>query len=190
MPSRTAPIVGAGAAGADTLREFPWVQHEPDTEYVYRLNAIGRGGVEEDSADAVAIVEFGADGEWVGLLPNSPSRLDVRAAAGGRFMLRWTYAEAGQQAAPTQFRVFTDGGTGLVDYVTPAGVVAYRPRRLFYEYVSEPWPHNAKVRWAVRAYTIADAHDTNTNEVYAWADADGPPGLEALAVEAIAESSA
>jgi len=174
VPTMSAPIVGAGAAGQTTIREFPWVVHESNAAYVYRLNAVGGGGVEEDGARNITSVAFGPDGSWLGLRPNSPSDVRIACLSGGRFALRWSYNEAGQQAAPSEFRVFTDGGTGSVDYDEPAAVVPGRGRRMHYEYVTGGWPHGTRVKWSIRAYAASGAHDGNMLIVSAFADAEGP----------------
>ncbi len=182
IPSMDAAIVGAGAAGETTIREFPWVTRTPGAVYVYRLNAIGAGGVEEAGTDNLATVEFDAAGNWVGARPTGPANLRVRPLAGGRFELRWTYSEPNTAAAgeAIEFRVFSDGGTGTMDYVTAVATIAVRARRLHYRYATAAFPHGAKVKWAVRAYTAQTVHDGNTNAVFAWADAEGPPAVPAF----------
>jgi hypothetical protein len=170
----SSPIIGAGAAGQVAIREFPWIAHEPGTTYVYRLNAVGAGGVEEDSAKNVTSVAFGPDGAWLGLRPNSPSDLRISCLSGGRFALRWSYNEKNQQASPSEFRIFTDGGTGSIDYDEPVAVVQCRGRRMHFQHVTVAWPHGTRVSWSVRAFAASGVHDGNTHIASAFADAEGP----------------
>lgn len=167
-------IVGAAGIDAAEVRTFPWVRHEPDSSCEYALTAISGGGIENWTQAARCSVGFDAAGQWLGPHPNQPRDLRVKELAGGRFLLRWTYAEAGQAVAPAEFRVYTDHGGEAVDYSRPEGLVAYRSRRMHFAFISAAFPEAARVRWAVRAASLAGLESAGTCEASGLADAAGP----------------
>lgn len=180
VPDCVAPIVGAAGAEHEggteqaTVRTFPWVRHQASTEYLYRLTAISGGGVEDLDDQALAVVAFDAAGNWVGARPNAPGDLQMAPLSRGRFRLRWTYSEDGEQAAPARFNIYHDGGTGTVDYQNVVARVDYRPGRFHYEYLSMAFAHGTRVRWGVRAESSAGAEEMNEQVVWGWAEALGP----------------
>jgi hypothetical protein len=184
-PTLDDPIVGAGAAGATVVREFPWIVHAVDTTYTYRLTAIGGGGVEEDGTESVADVSFGPEGAWVGARPNPVRNLRVRPRAGGRMELRWAYAEAGQDAPPAWFAVFTDDGSGVIDYGAPVATVPYQFGAREYRFVTDGYAHGTRLEWAVRAVTAEGVDDGGTETVTGWADSGGPAGPADVAIVAM-----
>jgi len=169
-PDLGSPIIGAAGADACELREFPWMTHEAGTNYVYRLNAVGGGGIEEAGQDNLATVEFDDDGQWRGERPNSPCGLSVKIVAGGRFELRWIYREQGQRTAPAAFHIFTDNGNVV-------GTVPYHRRQLHYRFITLPYDDGVKVSWSVRSISTLGRDDENMIAVSARADAVGPAQL-------------
>lgn len=166
-------IVGSTGADAEMVHTFPWVVHEAGGTYMYRLSAINGGGCASESP-AVAIVGFDVSGAWVGNKPNAPADLRVTALAGGRFRLAWTSNDNDQPVAPAHFHVYHDGGSGVIDYGTIAGVVAYVPGRFHFHYDSDAFAHGTRVRWAVRAVNADGLEDHNTHWALAVANAHVP----------------
>ena len=182
-PELTDLIAGAAPADAEQIANFPWIAHEASTVYYYRLNAIGAGGVEEQSQRNVRRVEFDAAGTLVGPRPNGPSHVQVAASAGGRFDLRWRYAWPDEEVPPAAFRIYSDGGTGTMDYVTPVATVPHRVGKADYRYTSAPFAHGTAVQWAVRAAAASGLEEKNDMVVAAKADATGPPAVGHVAAE-------
>jgi hypothetical protein len=167
-------IVGAAGFDATAIRTFPWLTHAPSAVHSYRLCAVGGGGMENDGLATLINEAFDAGGNWVGGYPNAPADLRVTSLAGGRFLVKWTYPRADRRAEPGEFRVYSDDGAGQIDFGTPAACVAYRRGRFHYEYVSEPFGHGMRVRWAVRAATAAGVEESNVLQAEGWAEAQPP----------------
>ncbi len=166
--------VGAAGPAAETVTNFAWRPHAADTEYFYVLRAVGGGGVESPSSAPPVSVVFDAAGGFLGGRPNSPMALTVTLASGGRFVPRWSYSDVGEEASPTQFRVYTDGGTGTIDYDHAVGQIAFRTGQVHFSHTSDAHVHGARRRWGVRAVTDAGRHDGNEIRVQEVADAEGP----------------
>ena len=166
--------VGAADAAAEQIHSFAWRPHAPNMTYAYVVRAIGGGGVESESSDPPVTVETDAQGRPMGPRPNAPSQLSVRPVAGGAFVLRWTYSPFGEATAPAAFRVFTDGGTGTVNYVAVVGTVSYRRGQPHYAFQTGGHAHGVRRLWAVRAVSAEGRDDGNTGTVVGLADAEPP----------------
>jgi len=175
VPVESEVIVGAAGADAVSVRTFGWVRHQADTGYVYRLTAISGGGAENFLDEVTVVAAFDGDGQWVGARPNSPADLRVRPLAGGKFELRWTYTDEGQQAEPVEFRIYHNSGSGAVDLNIPVAVVAYAGRRFHFSYESAVFDDGQRVKWMVRAATAEEVEDDNQYAVMGIADASAPP---------------
>ena len=174
VPDASALVVGAAGEGATTIRTFPWVTHDASTAYVYRLTAVNGGGVEDWTEEVVAETVFDDLSDWVGARPNPAADLRVTPAAGGKFVLRWTYSREGEQAEPAAFRVYHDNGTGAVDFETVIATVTCRRGRFHYRYLSDAFANGTRVHWAVRAVSADGVEEVNEQAVFGWADAQAP----------------
>lgn len=183
------PIVGAAGHDAATIRTFPWVSHAASTVYTWRLAAIGGGGVENRTGEAGTTAAFDDAGLWLGCRPNAPADLRVSALSAGRFLLRWTYTEQGQQVEPLVFRVYHDGGSGEIDYGVPAGTVGYLRRQWHYAFTSAGFEHDTRVRWAVRAVSASGIEDPNMLAVAGRAERQAPPVNPPVVLSRVARES-
>jgi hypothetical protein len=147
---------------------------------------MGAGGVEDQNESQIVRVEFDAAGELLGSEPNAPESVCARPAAGGCVELRWRYSPAGQEAAPSVFEVFGDGG-GTMDWQTPIAEVAYRRGRADYQWTSAAFEHGARLRFAVRAKSAMGVSERNETVVIVETDALGPAPLTVFLAEPGAE---
>jgi len=176
IPDSSSDVVGATGSDAETIQTFPWVTHDASTTYTYRLTAVNGGGAENWTDELVADVDFNIVGSWFGTRPNSPSDLRVTPVANGRFLLRWVYSPEGEMVAPQQFNIYTDEGSGVVDYSINYDFVDYRPGQIHYEIQTNYFAHGTRVKWAVRAESSVQAvEDDNENVVIAESQVNGPP---------------
>ncbi len=182
----TSPV---GAAGRDVvgISNFAWRPHAVSTRYYYAVKSIGGGGVESEGSLPARVAEFDGGGGLIGLRPNAPTGLAVRATAGGAFALRWLYGSRLEAAAPSAFRIYHDAGTGTVDYNTLVASVPYVRGRAHFVYASAGFAHGSRRVWAVRAVTDEGVEDGNVVTAFGWADATAPPvhpSVRASSVEA------
>jgi len=182
VPDADSPIVGAAGADVATIHTFPWVTHAADTTYVYRITPINGGGAENMTDEVVCEVGFDSQDSWIGLRPNAPCDLRVTALCAGRFRLEWMYLREGEQAEPMEFHVYHNGGSGQVDFSQVVGIVPYRRGRLHYDYTSDSFEHDTRVRWAVRAVSAAGTEETNAVVTSGRSIAHAPPANPAVAI--------
>jgi hypothetical protein len=176
-------IVGAAGGDLASVATFPYVGHDPGTRYWYLVRAVGAGGVSEMNCRQVVRVELDEAGELVGPQPNSPESLATSASSGGRIELGWRYNPAGQEAAPVAFDVFGDGGTGSMAWETPIDSVEYRVGMVDYSWISEPFAHDTRAQFAVRARSGAGVRERNERTAMAWARSLGPEPLACVVAE-------
>jgi hypothetical protein len=171
---QAAAIVGAAGAKATAVDTFAWRPAAPSTSYAFALTAMGGGGVESDAAAPAVKVVFDEEGRPRAPRPNVPAGAAVRAVSSGRFEVTWRYSERDEETPPATFRVYSDGGGGIIDYGTPIGAVAYRLRGGTHRFISPAHPHGAEVAFAVRAVSAGGADDGNVVVCRAVAMAAGP----------------
>lgn len=174
-PDESSEIVGAAGADADSVGTFPWIVHAANTTYVYGLSAISGGGVENRLEQSPAAARFDELGRWTGELPNAPADLRADAAEGGTFRVRWSHCGEDEQARPAGFRIYHDAGMGTIDYRAVVAVVGYRRGQVNYEYISLPFGHDVRVRWAVRAFSVNGVEELNEQTADGVARAHPPP---------------
>ena len=179
--------VGAAGAEAAEIRNFTWWGHSFETEYYYAVRAVGGGGVESEASHPAMKVPFD-DYHYAGLLPNPPSDLRVRPVAAGALEISWTYDRRNEQARPHTWFVYTDHGTGTMDYSWPVQVCGYRLGQVHYSVTDGPYPHGTKVGYVVRTTTAAGAYEGNTNIVHGIADALTPAAHPSVKFECSQET--
>ncbi len=174
-PTTGDAIVGRADGKSGSITTFPWIAHAADADYVYAVHPVGAGGVTDADAAVRVRAVFDSAGDLLGPMPNAPQGLHVEPLAGGAFRLSWSYDETGEEAAPSEFLVFNDSGSpGAVNYAVIVAQPAYRTRGGFFEYVSDPFSHDLRVTWGVRARSAGGVTEPNTVVVAAIANAPRP----------------
>ncbi len=110
----------------ETLIKVPsLIAHHADSVYYYALRRANQCGDEERNLSAVLRAEFDEQGELLGLSCNTIFDVAVKQVAGPKVKLLWYYTSIGQFDKPVRFKVYSDAGSGGVDYQTPAGLIEY-----------------------------------------------------------------
>lgn len=139
--------VGAAGRGATGTSNLVWRPHAVATRYAYAMKSIGGGGVESEASWPVRWAEFDGAGALLGPRPDGPSELQVRAGACGAFEVQWRHAGHYAEAAPVEFRLYHDSGTGAVNYGTPVVVVPFVSGKTQYSYTTASFVHGAWRAW-------------------------------------------
>jgi len=176
--------VGAAPAGEASVQQFTWIKQEANTLYYFTVMPVGAGGVEAVSNDArpqIVSVLTDDDGDAGEPVPAAPHNLRAVAIAGGAFKLAWSYmpAEAGPRV--DKFNIYSNDGSGEIDYDTPVDTVDARVSRKGageYVFESDPFSHALYVKWGVRAADASDNEEANELTAVAQADAVGPTAHE------------
>jgi len=102
-----------------------FAQHQAGASYVYVLRRANCCGYEEHSFGAAVKVAFDDQGNLVEPGCNDVLSLAAKQIAGPRVRLMWYYFPIGQGAEPVSFNIYSDGGTGEIDYGSALGSVDY-----------------------------------------------------------------
>lgn len=128
----------------------------PNTTWHYIRRRVS-GDCELESPDSPAcIVRIDSNGEMLGSIPNTPTKLAVEGLADGKVKLRWRYAPSEEEIAPAGFHIYIDSGAGF-DFETPDAIVPYRgggPKAGEFDWTSESLTHGELYRFCVRSYRL------------------------------------
>lgn len=149
-------VVGWTPAGGEYVQEWAGVGHAAGAIYHYAAVPVSGGGV-IGAIDPLAVQTriFDGDGVLVGLLPNPPAAVDARLTSGNVPVVSWSYASAGQQAAPIGFAVFAADEGGAYDFGEPVGLVDFEAGRTRYAWAGEALSAGTVRHYTVRAYNAS-----------------------------------
>jgi hypothetical protein len=129
-------ILTVAEARACQISPPTYLSHGSTSTYFYVVRRVNGNGDEEKTLRAAVKVATDLGGDLVGPAPNTLFAVTFNVR-GGRLEMIWRYSEICQRQKPACFRIYSDGGTGQVDYETIVGIVDYHGRR-FYFWISEP----------------------------------------------------
>lgn len=111
------------------------VGHEAEQSYFYVVRRANRCGDQEKSFSAAIRVVFDGESDLIEPGCNKVFSIFAEQIKGPRVRVVWYYCPIGQEVACGGFNVYSDNGTGQVDYETPVTAVDYAGAR-FYIYES------------------------------------------------------
>jgi hypothetical protein len=142
-------------------------------DWKFGVRAFNTYGIEQNVNCEVEIILDGA-GNDITNLPAAPSGLSATALANSDIRVSWTELPSSVAKQPTGFHVYTDGGTGTVNYATPVATVLFSSGFLStFQTVLTGLTSGTTYIIGVRAYN-ASAEEQNTNTVSCTASATGP----------------
>jgi len=113
----------SGADGPVTLPDH--VSHAASSETFYALRKVSGTGKQEKGTGAVLKLALDGAGVRKPPQPNVVRFPQADVIAGGQVRLSWWYGSLGQETLPKHFEVYSDDGSGVVDYVTVVVSVDY-----------------------------------------------------------------
>jgi len=140
---------------------------------------------ESPAAQGEARMESDAQGEWVWDRPAGVLAVSVRPAALGRAQLQWCYRVGRLGVVPQAFRIFGDGGTGVINYTAPLGEVPCRQGQNWYTWTSGQLEAGVEHQLAVRAVTAGGVWDEQPAVARLTPDATPPASVDALEAETV-----
>ena len=178
-----ANILTVMAKEAGQISPPVYVKHESGSTYFYVVRRVNNCGHEEQTLSAAVKVSLGDDGELKPLRSNSIFELAARQTKGGKVMLLWFYCPLDQKSVPECFNIYTDNGTGEIDYGNAIGTIDYAGLR-FYDYCNVELAAGEYL-FAVRAKDAEGVEDESSARICLGVDTAGPRGIEILSAKAI-----
>lgn len=149
-----------------------YLTHEVNADYYYALRRSSSTGKQEKGTAAVVCLSLDANGERQAAQPNMVLGLQARDIRDGKVGLSWWYWPIGQAAEPVSFAVFSDNGSGVIDYENPLLLVSHTGGYCYNAAVSVG--DIAMRRFSVRSIATDGTHDGNCAFVTITADLVGP----------------
>jgi len=132
-PNLSDPIVGTVDGNNSNIQEIPTFRtHNANDSEFYNISSVGGGGVEILST-ANEHVTFSPASLLSNPLPNSIYNLVVQNVQDGSFNIIWNYNELNQKIAPSDFAIYYDNKTGVMDYSAPLTTCSYVKNQNMYK---------------------------------------------------------
>lgn len=122
--------------GAEEIRVPRYIDYCGGDRYVYNVRRADGCGRCDWSFKASVVVELDSFGHLVQDRCNSVFEICAKQVDSYRVELIWSYFSWQQTDEPISFKVYSNNGTGLMDYEQPIGEVSYDGRR-FYNYCTD-----------------------------------------------------
>jgi hypothetical protein len=140
----------------------------------FGVRSLNTWGSESKTVDAEVRLELDAQGARIPPRPASVESLTAAGVGGGGVQLQWlALAEMGE-APPREFRIYSNGGNGAVNFAAPLGSVDYQSGQRVYQWTSAAMSQGLTVRFVVRAETAAGGVDASPAQVDVLIDALSP----------------
>ena len=162
-----------GSCSETGLLNLPdYLTHEANTDYYYALRRASSTGKQEYGTVSIVCLSLDTNAERHAERPNMVLDLQARPTHDGKIDLSWWYWPISQAAEPVSFAIFSDNGSGTIDYTNPLSIISYTGRHCYVATVSAG--DTATQRFSVRSVATGGTHDGNCAFVTATADSVGP----------------
>ena len=176
-------VLAVANIGTRQISPPMWLGHTAESAYYYVVRCVDNLGRQEQTFSATIKVSIDADGKLAAEKCNNVFAVEGRQIAGVKAQLIWYYCPIGQQAEPCCFNIYSDEGTGHVDYENLAASIRYTGPG-FYSYQSQTFPAGEYL-FAIRA------EDEDAVENLCWAQLQvqltdsEPEAVDILSVEVL-----
>lgn len=108
-----------------------YVPHEDEQRYYYAVRRANFVGDCERGLQAIVRVEFDSEGKLVEDRPNAVYGLKAEQLTNSTIRLSWYYCPLAQESEPIVFNVYSDNGTGEIDYENAIAVIEYEGKGFY-----------------------------------------------------------
>jgi hypothetical protein len=153
------------------------------TVHWFGIRPVDADGRQNPLTQGEVRLELDADGAAAGDRPAAPLALHAEPMPAGEVRLRWRYRVGAAGVAPEAFRIFSDGGTGTIDYDTPLGEVSFEAGRTWHTWTSGALAPAVVHQLAVRAVAAGEVWDDPPAVAAVTPDAAPPGPVDGLSAE-------
>ncbi len=174
----------AVAGLAETQVACPaWLEHLPSTTYFYLVRRANGCGQEEHTLGAAEKVVIDSYGNLAEPKCNSVFSVRARQIDANKVELVWFYQPIEQKAAPSCFRIYSDNGSGQIDYENPVAQIGY-VGRMFYTWRSEILSAN-RYLFCIKAITATGVDGGFPGQIKIHLEIIKPGAIEILETETV-----
>jgi hypothetical protein len=167
------------------VREIQAEPLEAGTVHWFGIRPVDARVAESPITQSEARIELDASGAPVPDRPAGALAIGGQAMPLGAVRLTWRYRPGITGVVPQVFRIFGDGGGGMIDYGSPLGEVAYEMGRAAYAATVEGLASGVEHQLAVRAVARGEVWDEQPATTPVTPDADAPGEVAALEAEVV-----
>lgn len=150
-------LVGCTLRPATAVSAMTGATYSNNTIYWHFVEKVSGGGWSTEAPhEQSRCAVWGASG-YVGQVPNEPADVRVCQFGSAKVLVQWVYNPLWQQVAPERFDIFSDGGTGTMDWTTPVANVSFVDGQMDYAWVSGTLSAGAH-RYNVRSRSAAGVY--------------------------------
>ncbi len=120
---------------AEQMSPPSYVGHENDSIYFYVVRRVNSCGVQEQTLSASVRVAIDSSGDLVEPRPNNLFAAKAGQIDSNKVELSWYYCPLAQESEAVSFVIYSDGGSGEIDFENAVATIDYAGRR-FYRYES------------------------------------------------------
>jgi hypothetical protein len=176
-------ILATEKLSADTITPPTYLPHNSNSTYFYVVRRVNGCGYEEQTLSAAVKVSINGDGELARQQPNKIFTCRVALVDGNKIKLIWYYCPIEQKSKPVQFKVYSDAGTGQIEYDNPIATISYGGR-IFYSYLSDIL-QGGRYLFAINAEDAEGVEDSSLAQLRVQLQSASPDAIGILSVEAI-----
>ena len=151
----------------------------------FGIRPVDARGIESPITQSEARIELDVSGARVPDRPAGVLAIEAQAMPLGVVRLAWRYRPGITGVVPQVFRIFGDGGGGMIDYGSLLGEVSFETGRAAYAATVEGLASGIEHQLAVRAVTQSEVWDEQPATAQVTPDADAPGEVAALEAEVV-----
>jgi Concanavalin A-like lectin/glucanases superfamily len=178
-----ANILAVAANDAAEISSPSYLSHDNNSTYFYVLRKFNRCGDLERTLAAAAKVSFDANGDLADLRPNKIFALKAEQADTNTVRLTWLYCPLEQESPPVRFNLYSDDGTGQIDFNNPIAAVDYHGPK-FYSYQRNAL-QPGRYLFAVRAQDADGIENSSSDILTIELDGSSPDAIEILHAQTV-----
>jgi hypothetical protein len=167
------------------VTQFETQALQAESVHWFGIRPVDARGIESPLTQDELRLELDAQGQRVADRPAGVLTLAARPLPDGAAGLEWRWRAGYGGVVPQVFRIFGDGGTGIINYAAPLGQVSYLEGITTYAWTSGPLASGIEHQLAVRAITAGGVWDDQPAVATVTPDDSAPGSVDALEAEAI-----
>lgn len=153
-------IIAASEENEDTFEISAGI---PSSSFLFVLRKVNCCGNEEKTFSAAAKAEFDSLGNLIEYSCNKIFTAAAEQIEGNKILLRWFYQPIHQSKKINSFKIYSDNGTGIIDYQNPIGILNYKGRK-FYQFITNQLSADS-YKFCIRAAAEDNSDDGFTNQL-------------------------
>ena len=171
-------IIVSAEVDDDSIAVPAFIEHNISAYYVYVIRRTNCCGDEEQTLSAAVRVSFDANGDLEQAGTNKVFSVRVEQPDSDKVRLIWFYWPINQSKRIAKFKIYSDGGSGTIDYENPVAQIDYAGRK-FYDYLTGTLTNNNN-RFCIRTVASDDTENDCLDEIIIQLNKEKPDSVDIL----------